>query len=181
MKIIPIHVYILLLISWEAFADASVSPVLYFLRGPEVSHLAKMAHVNGSKTASVPVRVRLPPDSNRIQELETQGFYFKRDNGRLLNTKHIYLATVQLDSLERIAQNEDIIRIESTFRPSCSSPLNISNPQVQASLVWETTQTTGTIDGSGIILTNIDTGIDIFHPGFFKPDGGTYQWIDVNT
>ncbi len=180
MKTMAILVYIFLFFTGEAFAGASVSPILYFLRDSEPSLLAKMAHVTGSKTAPVTVRFSFSPDSERILELEDQGLIFKRDNGRILQTKHIYTATVHLDSLETLAHNEDIIRIESTFRPSCSSTLNISNPQVQASLVWESTQAAGTIDGSGIILTNIDTGIDIFHPGFFKPDGGTYEWIDVN-
>ncbi len=36
------------------------------------------------------------------------------------------------------------------------------------------------IDGAGIRVVDFDTGIDAFHPGFFRADGPTYGWIDFN-
>ncbi|HUT62695.1 MAG TPA: hypothetical protein VMZ04_01940, partial [Anaerolineae bacterium] len=164
-----------------AFPKASVSPILFFFRNSESKHFAKLAHIPEAKKAKVTVRFASSPDENRINELQEQGMIFKRENGSLLHTKHIYLATVELDSLESLSQNDDIIRIESTFRPSCCSTLNVSNPQVQASRVWDVPTSFGTIDGREVIVTNVDTGIDIYHPGFFFPDGGTYEWIDVNS
>ena len=135
MKTILFLVYILVFFAGKVFAGASVSPLLFFLRDSETSYLAKKANVTDSKTASVTVRFNAPPCLERIRELENHGLIFKRDDCRLLHTKHIYLAVVYLDSLEMLVRNEDIVRIESTYRPSCSSTLNISNPQVQASLV----------------------------------------------
>jgi subtilisin family serine protease len=37
-----------------------------------------------------------------------------------------------------------------------------------------------TLTGKGIVIGDIDSGIDIFHPMFFFADGGEYNWIDVN-
>lgn len=34
--------------------------------------------------------------------------------------------------------------------------------------------------GTGVVLCDIDDGIDPFHPMFFRADGGNYQWFDVD-
>ncbi|MBS1493431.1 MAG: S8 family serine peptidase [Bacteroidetes bacterium] len=36
------------------------------------------------------------------------------------------------------------------------------------------------LTGKGIIVGDMDSGIDIFHPFFFFADGGEFNWIDVN-
>ena len=36
------------------------------------------------------------------------------------------------------------------------------------------------LTGKGVVIGDIDSGIDIFHPMFFFADGGTFGWIDVN-
>ena len=34
---------------------------------------------------------------------------------------------------------------------------------------------------SGVIIQNLDTGVDVTHPVFFRPDGGSFDWIDVDS
>lgn len=36
------------------------------------------------------------------------------------------------------------------------------------------------LTGKGVVIGDVDSGIDIFHPMFFFADGGTFNWIDVN-
>ena len=36
------------------------------------------------------------------------------------------------------------------------------------------------LTGKGVVVGDVDSGIDIFHPFFFFADGGEYGWIDVN-
>ena len=36
------------------------------------------------------------------------------------------------------------------------------------------------LTGKGVVVGDVDSGIDIFHPMFFFADGGEYDWIDVN-
>lgn len=36
------------------------------------------------------------------------------------------------------------------------------------------------LTGKGVVIGDIDSGVDIFHPMFFFADGGEYNWIDVN-
>ena len=35
--------------------------------------------------------------------------------------------------------------------------------------------------GDGLRVAILDTGVDVFHPGFFYDDGGVYDWIDFNS
>jgi len=163
-----------------SFGEASVSPFLYFMRNMHPSALEKIA-VPAART-SMPVTVRFSriPDESRIRDLESRGIVFRRLDGSLLHTEHIYLADIEPDAIETIAAEGDIVRIESTRRPFQCPTLDVSNPQVQASAVWNGYPGLGTIDGAGVIVANVDTGIDIFHPGFFKPDGGIFQWIDAD-
>lgn len=36
------------------------------------------------------------------------------------------------------------------------------------------------LTGKGVIIGDVDSGIDVFHPMFFFADGGEFEWIDVN-
>lgn len=36
------------------------------------------------------------------------------------------------------------------------------------------------LTGKGVVVGDVDSGIDIFNPFFFFADGGEYDWIDVN-
>jgi subtilisin family serine protease len=36
------------------------------------------------------------------------------------------------------------------------------------------------LTGKGVIVGDVDSGIDVFHPMFFFADGGDFEWMDVN-
>ena len=36
------------------------------------------------------------------------------------------------------------------------------------------------VTGKGVVVGDVDSGIDVFHPFFFFADGGEYKWIDVD-
>ncbi len=175
-----ICLYILFQFPFTAVSDASISPNLLFLRNFEPESALKKAQVSAANTAPVTVRFQSSPNASDIAELERHGLTFRRNFGDILHTTHIYLADANLDSLESLAGFDNIIRIESTFKPSLSPTLDISNPLVGASHVLATSYDGLSVDGTGVILANIDTGVDIYHPAFFKPDGGEYDWLDVN-
>src|SRR4030095_4885694 len=37
-----------------------------------------------------------------------------------------------------------------------------------------------TLTGKGVVIGDVDSGVDIFHPMFFFADGGEFSWIDAN-
>ncbi|MFC1511894.1 S8 family peptidase [Candidatus Latescibacterota bacterium] len=171
---------ILALTPCQAWSEASISPSLLMLRNAPAPVAAKRAEQVLTGTAAVTIRFDVPPSPALIAELERHGLTFTRIDGELLHTTCIYPALAVLDSLEVIAAFPEIVRIEDSYRPSATAPLDVSNTLVQASQVWDLRHDGHPVDGSGIIIADVDTGIDIFHPAFFKPDGGEYDWIDVN-
>ncbi len=60
--------------------------------------------------------------------------------------------------------------------------------QVKADKIWITTKLSekfydkdgNPLTGKGIVVGDVDSGIDVFHPMFFFADGGDFNWIDVN-
>ncbi len=70
------------------------------------------------------------------------------------------------------------IRLDgSPFRPP--PPLDHTAKEIQASDAWWKRTGSGIpLRGEGIAVCGIDTGIDIFHPLFFKADGGYQNWAD---
>jgi subtilisin family serine protease len=180
MKLFAFTAYILIQIPFYAVSDPSISPNLFFLRNYDQGNALKKALVSDGNTAPVTVRFKSPPGASDISMLENHGLEFRRNNGDILHTKQIYLAEVVLDSLESLSGFDGIVRIESTFQPSKTSTLDVSNPLVGASQAWQETHDSLPLDGTGVIIANIDTGVDIYHPAFFKADGGSYDWIDEN-
>ncbi len=180
MKKFVIFSILLLVLSTTAFSDGVVSPLFYLIQS---RHFQKKSHREKPSAATVPVSIRFsnPPSESLIDALTSAGVSFRQLNGSILHTRHVYIADVPLDSIEEIAGFEVVERIEPMRKPFADPTLNVSNPQVQASRVWDGFPVMGAIDGEGVIVANVDTGIDIYHPGFFKPDGGTYDWIDTNS
>lgn len=37
------------------------------------------------------------------------------------------------------------------------------------------------LTGKGVVVGDMDSGVDVFHPMFFFADGGKYEWIDVES
>lgn len=163
-----------------SYAETKISPSLFFARQAASSVLSAKISTDTPGWARVTIRFPSEPSPGTLVEIEHHGVVFSRHNGRILHSTHIYPASVNLDSLEAIANFPEIDRIENTFRPAQTSTLDVSNPEVQASLVWNSRSVPKSIDGAGVTVVDVDTGIDIFHPAFFKTDGGVYSWIDVN-
>ncbi len=67
-------------------------------------------------------------------------------------------------------------------------PAGFLYAQVKADKIWITTKLSekyydkegNILTGKGVVVGDVDSGIDIFHPMFFFADGGEYNWIDVN-
>src|SRR5438552_1220582 len=36
------------------------------------------------------------------------------------------------------------------------------------------------LTGKGVVIGDVDSGVDIFHPMFFFADGGEFDWIDTD-
>ncbi|MBK8259098.1 MAG: S8 family serine peptidase [Polyangiaceae bacterium] len=96
------------------------------------------------------------------------------------------VANVPVSKLDQIADLEGVVRVslDGSLFPA-PRPLDYTAALVQSSDVWrEKGADDLPIDGHGITVCDIDSGIDIFHPLFFRADGNAGKpympWVDTD-
>jgi MYXO-CTERM domain-containing protein len=96
------------------------------------------------------------------------------------------LADASAAALAAIAELDGVERITLDGSPfPAPRPLDFTAAQVQATDVWRTRGADALpLDGHGITICDIDSGVDVFHPLLFRADGNGGKpylpWIDVN-
>ncbi len=134
----------------------------------------------------VPVTIRfqnaalaLAPEKNRwIEELGAQ---LRADDQGAVVLGEVVSVEIPWQSLDRLADWPDVERVDSLWKPARASPLDVSVHEIGADLVWSQPDPGGRgITGEGVTVASFDTGIDVFHPDFWRDDGGEYAWLDAN-
>ena len=139
--------------------------------------------LNKSKSPAVPVTIRLrsPADRARLLGLDGPDIRLVRMEGKIAGIGRFVSALVTRKGLHRLAGLAWVERIEPDRLPMHPRPLWVTGAEVQAPYVWRSLDQSGLpITGKGVTIGDIDSGIDIFHPLFFRADGGYFSWIDVN-
>jgi len=169
--------------SSEALNKLGPSLRLLLASRPRLSRLIEgsLSQVATHGQCNVTIRFHrelLPSD---LASLEAQGVRFERINNSISKIGFIYGAYVPWDLINAVSSRPDVAMIESVWRPRMFPMLDVSAPEIQANEVWEQVDEMGSfLTGKGIIIADFDTGIDVFHPHFWRADGDTFQWLDVN-
>jgi len=116
-----------------------------------------------------------------IAEFEASGADFYYLGGTVARTRTIYPVSISWSEVDILLDQDEVLRMETTFKPAVYPLLNVSAPEVNAPETWTNTGPSGVyLTGKGRRIADFDTGIDVFHPSFFKADGDTLDWLDVN-
>lgn len=133
------------------------------------------------ESVDIGVRFTHSLDNGEIAALEAQGMQFKRIGGRIHTMINSYGMKVPWEKIEYLAGRTDVEHITSHWKPNVHPCLELSNPEIQADLTWNLQDPTGNpVTGDGVLVADFDTGVDVFHPAFFRSDGDVYNWLDVN-
>lgn len=109
------------------------------------------------------------------------GIEFAREGGQIVGPGRIRTAQMPWDVLERLAAWPGVERVDSVWKPAVAAPLDLSIQEIGADQVWSTVDAAGhAVTGQGVVVATFDTGIDVFHPDFWRADGGSFAWLDVN-
>ena len=154
---------------------------LAFLRRPATDGSRGM--VPAATSAPVTIHFRTPPVESDLAALRALGVEIAMGRGGApRGYERFLLADLPASAVDAVAALPRVERIILDGSPFPSPPpLDITAAEVQATDVWRTALPDGArLTGAGITLCDIDSGIDVFHPLFFRADGGTRAWIDVN-
>ena len=90
----------------------------------------------------------------------------------------VYRAWVPWAGVDALKRLPGLIRAEVAWRPLIVAPLAQTVEEVGA-LAAHQRPDTG-VTGRGVVVADIDSGVDVLHPAFFHADGGLFEWIDIN-
>lgn len=104
-------------------------------------------------------------------------------SGTLARVGRIVTARCRWEALEKVGALPEIERITPTFdreilRPQAPPPVT-THRDVEAWPLDEALYPSGAT-GKGVVVADFDSNVDPYHPFFFRPDGGYYDWLDVN-
>jgi len=117
-------------------------------------------------------------DGDLKRELESDGIEFVSRGGRLVRTGTVYLVRLPWDRLDDLSSRETLVRAEATWTPSFTRPLRVTSRKTGAAQLRRSPEFDA--DGEGVVVGDVDAGFSVFHPHLFRPDGGRFDWIDVD-
>lgn len=132
----------------------------------------------GELAAAVPVTVRFDHtlDDKEIAALRDAGW---APAGQLAN---IVPLTIPWDQFDALLARTDIVQIDADTTEDLVPPLDVSIPDIHGTAAWVISNTLPSgLTGAGVTVADIDTGVDVFHPLLFRANGGTFNWLDVNS
>ena len=177
----------LVLLAPPGGAQEKFNTSLRFLRAMRHRPVAKHEYRNNlastirAEHVAVTVKFDHALTAGEIAAFEERGMSFYYIGGDAARTKTIYPMRVPWTSLDEVAANPVVLRVESHWRPAMLPTLDLSGPEIQADSVWSYDDPLGyPLTGAGMRVADFDTGIDVFHPSFFYPDGDTLDWFDAD-
>jgi len=131
--------------------------------------------------AQIPVTVRLfaPPDEKTLAALAHFGEVAVA-NGKPAVVGRVVAMRVDRAQLAALAALPQVERVSPGQAPLLLRPLNQTVAEIGAHRVWTPPPPRATNLGEGVILADHEEGWDIFHPDFFRPDGGIFDFEDTS-
>ena len=112
-------------------------------------------------------------------EMRSAGIEFTHDAmGRAVRVGAVYRAFVPFDALPLLRQHNDLVRAEVAWRPIRPRPLEVVATDLGAAAASQMPTTLR--GGKGVLIADIDSGVDVLHPHLFYADGGAFEWLDTN-
>jgi len=89
-------------------------------------------------------------------------------------------ARITRRGLQALSRSPRVRRVELSALRQEATPLSVTVPEIDAPAAWADETPGVPLTGAGVTIGSIDSGVDFFHPAYFRPDGGLYAWIDTD-
>jgi hypothetical protein len=129
--------------------------------------------------AAVIIALEQPATADDFTRLEAMGVAIARIENRPIAFGRLVAGRVDRAALERLRSAsfvESVLRAPPPARP----PLDRSRSLVGLPGHGIENGARERLTGSGVVIADIDTLADVFHPDFFFADAGWYSWIDAD-
>lgn len=124
-----------------------------------------------------------PPTAADLAALERAGAVVPRGRGGApLSNGHVLAVDLGAASAADLAALDFVqsVEIDGPVVPA-PRPLDLTASLINADATWRSRIGDGpTLTGAGVTVCDIDNGVDVMHPLFFRADGGYFDFIDAN-
>ena len=130
----------------------------------------------------IPVVVRFENGLTNIilEMIESLGLEFSLRSPTKSHVGSYYLLDGSVSSLESLMDLNIVSEIAAqTHSQFLESPRDLSIPEINADEVWNILDDLSrNITGEGILIADLDSGVNWQHPDLWFADGGNWQWLD---
>jgi Subtilase family len=129
----------------------------------------------------VTVMVNSFDDLGRLFTMEDKHLKVMRRNRKPVIYGTVVSVEIDLIGLKRVETSDFIKRVELDLPARRLKPTDVTTSLIQSPQMWGMVDAQGKfLTGKGVVVADLDSGIDLFQPGFFYADGGYYDWIDTD-
>ena len=172
--------FILIFVTQYLFAASRIGPRLQFLMNARQNGYSSFYGLPEMKKIPLTFTFKEPLSRSVLEVLESAGFQPHLHKDTPLGSARVLVGYLSypMEGFSRFLQIPNLLEIETSWRPHRSYPLTVSREQIEADQVWQMAHPG--ITGKNVLIADLDTGINHFHPMFFFADGDTFAWSDVN-
>jgi hypothetical protein len=129
--------------------------------------------------AQVVLTLREAPSAEVLDAVERAGVRLDRVGGVVAIVGRVVSARIDARALARLSSLAAVERV--SLAPTTFLPLDSSGAQLSLEGAWGARRDAEDgVTGKGIVVADLDSNADVFHPHFFRGDGGYFDWIDVD-
>lgn len=126
-----------------------------------------------------------PLSAEQVKYLIAAGVDFEQHQGQPLHIGPFYGATLTAQTLQLLLAYPHLKKVlpavTTSVPPRRDNPYALAHQLSHNHRSWYLSDASkAKITGQGVVVCDMDTGIDLFHPLFFRADGGYFAWIDVD-
>ncbi|MFM7202079.1 MAG: S8 family serine peptidase [Myxococcota bacterium] len=166
----------------EARLDVKLQHMLAFREGRLPNDAVFAPRSVSREQVKVLVVFRTPLKTAEISELEKLGVRFQRHSGgEVAHVDRIYGVELPWTVLPALLRDRRVEQVDAAEGRARFPTLDLSMPEIGWSDLRYAPQVgTEGLTGRGVLMADFDTSMDPTHPALLKPDGGLYEWLDLN-
>ena len=149
-----------------------------------LAYLIHQHEKNPDKTSPVftgTLRFSEAPTEDLFRRMEALGVEFFDFGKGPAGSRTVFPARIPFAVLEALAVDPDVANIDCSWRPGRVPPLVITRPWAEADPVWELRDEANVpVTGEGVIIADLDSGVDVTHPMLFALSDQVYDWLDTD-
>ena len=152
------------------------------LLGAEIARRADLApRIAMAERFNGSIRFAARPSAQDFDRLGRLGVRFVDHGDRPLGSRTVFAASIPWSALEALRSEPALARIEAAWRPGAPPPLVDSRPQIETEQAWAMQDGMGDpLDGKGVVVCDIDTGVWYYQHGFFELGEARFDWLDLD-